>query len=140
MAKAFRQKGAEGGRASIEVEGAKEVRRALKRMDGNLADLREVHREAAQDVASEAKTLVPVQTGRLRDTIRTSARNVSAAVVAGKGLVPYAGPIHFGWHARNIEPQPFLYDAIDRRRDEVLDRYRQGVDSLVRRFDRDAPG
>jgi len=32
-------------------------------------------------------------------------------VQAGRASVPYAGPIHWGWPARNIEPQPFLTDA-----------------------------
>lgn len=140
MAGAFRQKGHTGGASKVEVEGARELRRALKRLDGNLADLRDVHRDAAEAVRSEAASLVPVLTGRLRSTIRVSARNVQASVLAGgRSLVPYAGPIHFGWRARNIEPQPFLYEAADRRRGEVLDVYQRGVAKLIHRFDREAP-
>ena len=131
---------AAGTRAGVEVQGAKELRRAFKRMDGNLADLREVHRDTAELVSSTARTLVPVRTGTLRHTIRESARNIGSAVVAGRaGLVPYAGPIHFGWRARNIEPQPFLYDALDKRRDDVIGAYQRGVGKLIKRFDRDAP-
>lgn len=140
MAGAFRQKGHTGGASKVEVEGARELRRALKRLDGNLADLRDVHRDAAELVRQEAASLVPVLTGRLRSTLRVSARNVQAAVLAGgRSMVPYAGPIHFGWHARNIEPQPFLYDAADARRDEVRDTYERRVASLIHRFDREAP-
>ena len=140
MAGAFRQKGHTGGSSRIEVEGAKELRRSLKHLEGNLGNLRDVHRDAGEVVRQEAASIVPVLTGALRSTLRVSARNVQAAVLAGgRSLVPYAGPIHFGWHARNIEPQPFLYEAADRRRDEVRDRYERQVAKLIHRFDREAP-
>lgn len=126
----------------VEVRGDRQLRRALKRVEGNVGDLREVHRDAGEAVAGEARSLVPVESGMLRDTIRLSiklAGRQGTAILAGKGLVPYAGPIHFGWPARNIEPQPFLYDALDRRRGDVIDRYQRGVDSIIHRFDLEAP-
>ena len=49
----------------------------------------------------------------------------------GKKKVPYAGPIHFGWGRRNIHPQPFLYEALDKRRDEVLDAFALNVQKLA---------
>jgi hypothetical protein len=54
-------------------------------------------------------------------------------VRAGRTSVPYAGPIHFGWPAHNIEPTPFLYDALDQRRSEVIDLYEQRVGDLIRK-------
>lgn len=129
-----------GGRAAVEVEGAKELRKAFANLDDRLDDLSDVNADAARIVEHEAESLVPVLTGRLRETIRTSRTKRSSAVLAGgRSLVPYAGPIHFGWRARNIEPQPFLYDALDHRRDEVVRRYEDGIDALVHRFDREAP-
>jgi|SRR5690349_25157973 len=129
-----------GGKAGIEVEGGPELRRALKNLDDRLGDLSELHGDAAAIVEHEAESLVPVLTGRLQRTIRSSRTKRSAAVLAGgRALVPYAGPIHFGWRARNIEPHPFLYDALDHRRGEVVRRYEDGIDSLVHRFDREAP-
>lgn len=129
--------------ARVEVKGDRQLRKALKRVEGNVSELREVHRSAGEVVEGEARTLVPVESGLLRDTIRLSIRLAGRAsgttVMAGKSMVPYAGPIHFGWAARNIEPQPFLYDALDRRRDDVLDRYQRGVDSVIHRFDLEAP-
>lgn len=130
---------AKGGRARVEVEGGPELRRAFRKFDDRLGDLRAVHRSAAEVVEGEAESLVPVRTGRLRESIRVSAGKTGAGVLAGRRTVPYAGPIHFGWRIRNIEPQPFLYDALDRRRDAVLETYRDGVGSLVTRFDREAP-
>lgn len=134
-----------GTPARVEVHGDLEMRRALKRMEGRLDRLREVHEDAGSVVESEARQLVPVRSGRLRNTIRMSIRLASrtsggSKIIAGRGsLVPYAGPIHFGWRARNIEPQPFLYDALDRRRGEVFDRYQDGIADLVRTVGREGP-
>ena len=132
--------------ARVEVTGDKELRRALKRMDGSLGDLREVHRDAGQEVLTRANTLVPRKTGRLARSQRLSIRlaggkSAGTRIIAGRGVsVPYAGPIHFGWRARNIEPQPWLYDALDDRREQVRKRYDEGVAHLVRRLDRETPG
>ena len=129
-----------GGRAGVEVEGGPQLRRAFRKLGDRADDLRDVHRDAAKIVEQEAESLVPVLSGALRDTIRTSrTRSGSGVLAGGRSLVPYAGPIHFGWRARNIEPQPFLYDALDKRRDEVVARYSEGVATLVRRFDAEAP-
>lgn len=123
----------------IQVEGAREVRTAMRRMDDRLDGMKDVHQDAAEPVASEARELVPVRSGALRASIRTDRRANGANVLAGKRPVPYAGPIHFGWRGRNIEPQPFLYDAADRRAGEVRERYQRGVDDLIARYDRETP-
>lgn len=127
-------------RAAVELEGGPQLRRAFDKMEDRAADLRQPAREAAETVEHEAESLVPVLTGRLRESIRsTVSRNRSAVIAGNNRLVPYAGPIHFGWRDRNIEPHPFLYDALDRRRDEVVERYRAHVETLVLRFEREAP-
>jgi len=131
--------------ARVEVEGDRELRRALKHFDGNLGDLRDVHESAGEVVEREAERLVPVRSGLLRQSIRLSVRLAGrkaqgTSVIAGGGrLVPYAPPIHFGWKRRGIEPNPFLFDALDKRREEVRDRYDDGVQSLVRRLDHEMP-
>lgn len=127
------------GRPAIEVEGSRELRAALKRFDDRLDDLKEVHADAGELVADAARPLVPVESGALLDSIRTDRRASGASVLAGRSTIPYAPPIHFGWAARNIEPQPFLYDALDSRRDEIAARYASGVGDLVQRLDRETP-
>ncbi len=52
----------------------------------------------------------------------------------------YAGVIHFGWPRHNIEPQPFLYDALDKRFDEVVRVYEKRITDLVHKLDRETPG
>jgi len=128
-----------GGSSAIEVEGGPQLRRALKKVDARADDLKAVHADIGELVADRAEDLVPRASGDLHDSIRSSRTARSATVSAGARLEPYAGPIHFGWRARNIEPQPFLYDALDDRRDEILQRYGEGVDDIVRAFDREAP-
>lgn len=117
---------------SIEVEGAKELRRALKQIDSGTADLKKVHADAAAVVEQAAGTFVPRRSGRLAGSIRSTGQAGAGVVRAGKAAIPYAGPIHFGWAAHNIAPQPFLYDALDQRRDEVIALYEDAVDKLIK--------
>jgi len=124
---------------AVTVTGGKELRRALKHLEDGTDDLKDANQAAGQLVADEAETLVPVDSGLLRSSIRAARQAKGASVLAGSGRVPYAAPIHFGWRARNIEPQPFLYDALDNRRDEVVEAYAKQVGQLVKRFDREAP-
>ena len=119
--------------AQIKVVGAVELRRALKRMGNDLKDFTKINREAAETVAGDARGRAPRLTGHLAGSVKPRASRTKASVQAGGRTVPYAGPIHFGWPARNIEAQPFLYTALDRRRDEVVRRYERRVDELVRR-------
>lgn len=130
---------AAGRRPAIEVIGGPQLRRAIKNMDGRLDDLKDAHADAAEIVAAAARPLVDVVTGALLDTVRTDRRAAGASVLAGSARVPYAGVNHFGWPQRNIEPDPFLYDALDDRRDEVVKRYDDELADLVRKFDREAP-
>lgn len=125
--------------AAIEVKGGPELRRSLSKLEKDAGDLKAVNREAAQDVEREAESLVPVRSGRLRSTIKSRASKKAASVVAGGARAVYAPPIHFGWHRRNIEPHPFMYEALDDRREEVIARYNDRVDALIRRLDREAP-
>lgn len=130
---------AAGGRPAIEVEGGRELRRAFGKFAGRLDDLKALHADIGEIVADRGRELVPRLTGFLGDTIRSSRAKASASVSAGGRRAVYGPPIHFGWRARNIEPQPFLYEALDDRRNEIYARYTGTVDDLVRRFDREAP-
>ena len=129
-----------GKPARIQVEGAAELQRAMKRMGADLKDLTKVNRAASDIVAQDARVGAPRLTGALSRTIKPGARKTVGYVQAGSRLVPYAGPIHFGWPRRNIEPQLFLYDALESRRDQVVDVYEKRVSELVRRLDRETPG
>ncbi len=118
----------------VSVEGARELRKALKTVgDEAKAGLKDVNLEVAEIVARAAVTKVPARSGALRETVRAAGAQTRASVKAGFKKVPYAGVIHFGWPARGILPRPFLYDALDARRDEVMDAYTDGMADLIKK-------
>lgn len=119
----------------IKVSGAKELRKGLKESGHKLDDLKAVNLEAATLVANTARTTTaPRRTGQL-------AASVMARATATKGFAStnliYAGPIHFGWRRHNIRPNPFLYDALDKRADDVIETYEKGVAKII---DQSFPG
>lgn len=116
----------------VDIEGQKELRKALKQVEGGISDLKGVNLAAAEVVATEARGLVPRRTGRLESTIRAAGQAAAGVVRSGTAAVRYAGPIHFGWPKHNIAPQPFLYDALDARHDEVIEMYEERVQDLIR--------
>jgi hypothetical protein len=118
--------------ATIRVEGARELRAALAKAGVEASDLKDVNQQAGEIVATEAKAIGPRQSGTLVGTIRASRAKASAIVRAGGGAASaYAGVIHFGWAGHNIAPNPFLYDALDHRRDEVIKAYEAGVNKIT---------
>ena len=136
----------------VEIDGLKEVSRNLNRYADDLTlakgQFKETNKQVAEVVIGEAKRFVPVLTGALAQSIR-DASTVKAAkvraggaisqslqtIVSGRGAVEYAGPIHFGWPAKRIRPNPFIYDAIDGRRQEVAQRYVQLLEKIRFRYD-----
>ena len=117
----------------IEVEGAKQLKKKLREIEGGMDDLKAIHAEAAEVVEERAFNLAPVLSGTLRNSIRSSGTRAGGVVRAGFARVPYAGVIHFGWPGHNIEPQPWMYDALDERRDEVFGVYHDAVNDLIRK-------
>lgn len=119
---------------TIKVEGLNEYVRDLKRLDPELvSEIKAVNRELAEDVAAAARTEAPRLAGTLIESIRAGATQRSGTVKVGKASVPYAGPIHFGWPAHNIEPNTFMWDALDSRRDDIERQYIERVTTIAER-------
>lgn len=117
----------------IEVQG-RELRRALRATGNDVrGDLKGIHAKSARLVEDQSRLEVPLLSGTLRDTIRSSGQQTKGVVRAGYASVPYAGPIHFGWAAHGIAPQPFIYEAMDERREEVIDAYENAVRDAARK-------
>ncbi|GIG69741.1 HK97 gp10 family phage protein [Phytomonospora endophytica] len=96
---------------TIDVDGAAQLRRTLRKAGADAADLKDANAAAAAIVARAGAAAAPRRTGRLAASVRGN-RAVGAAVVrAGGARVPYAAPIHWGWPRRGIAAQPFLSDA-----------------------------
>lgn len=118
-------------RPQVEVKGAKELRKQLKAAGDDLADLKATHKKVAQIVEFDALQLAPVVTGGLVGSIRASGTQTAAIVRAGRNTIPYAGPIHWGWPARNITAQPFLVDAQEAKYEDWMGEYTQMVDKAL---------
>jgi len=124
------------------MQGDKEFKRMLSALDAKFDDLKKFHLDLAELVMARALSRAPVRTGRLRETIRASGTKTAGRVRAGFKRVPYAGPVHFGWATRPnlargqiggpIMPNPFLYEALDERRNEVIQAYFDKVDELTK--------
>ena len=129
-----------GQQGYVKVEGARELRRALKKAENDVERqaLKQAHRDAAEVVARRAAQIAPEVSGLLAGNIRASGTQTKGIVRAGSKKVPYAGPIHFGWPARNIGPQPFLYEAADDRVDEVLGLYLERIEGILDRIAKEA--
>lgn len=119
---------------AIKVSGLREAIAAAKTLDAKLPkELVRIARDAAKLVVPIAQSLVPRQSGALGSTIRVGATARSAVVKVGTPAVPYAGPIHWGWPRRNIEPQPFLVDALALAQPEIVEQYARDLESFIER-------
>ncbi len=45
--------------------------------------------------------------------------------------MPYAGPIHYGWPRRNIEPQPWLVNAAHDTEPRWSARFMDGIEQIL---------
>lgn len=122
----------------VTFEGQKRLARQLAKLDKDAPkEMRAVNLSMAQIVAADARGRAPVgrspdrHPGRLQKSIRAGATKYSAFVKVGRANTPYAMPIHFGWPARGIAPRPFLYDAFDNRREEVIRAHAVGISRLI---------
>lgn len=105
--------------ARLRVDGAAKLRRTLKAAGRDLEGqaLKDAHKKAADLVAREARPDTPVGPdtgGHIKEDIRTSGTASAAIIRAGRARRPYAGPVHWGWRARGIKAQPWIYEAAQR--------------------------
>lgn len=121
----------------IEVEGARELRRAIRKMEASGLDveLKTANKEAADTVAQRARERhVPVRDGDLKRAIRGLGSKTKAQVKAGGargGTRDYAGVIHYGDPKRGIEPQPFLHQAASDEWKEVRKKYEAALNRIA---------
>lgn len=118
----------------VQIEGLKEVQLELTRLGADAKnDMKPAHLKAAQIVANEAANRAPIRTGKLASTIRAFGRQRAGVVRVGTKQIPYAGPIVFGWPARRIKPNPFIYEAADKRRSEIAAAYSERMGEIIRK-------
>lgn len=89
---------------SVRVQGAARFKRTVCRARRDMV-ASEPSKKAAQIAARAARATAPRKSGRLRRSIRAEGKTVRARAV-------YAGVQNYGWPARNIRAQPFMYDRM----------------------------
>ena len=114
-----------------ELRGAAQLRRTLKQAGDDLEDMKDAHIRAAKIVEEATLGLVPVDSGWLASTIRSSGTPTTATVRAGNKATPYAGPIHWGWPKRGIKSRPFLREAAQTIERDITDRYDRQVAEML---------
>ena len=118
----------------IQVAGLKEVQYSLHKLGKDARnDMKPAHLAAANLVVYKARPMSPVRSGHLRDSLRGFARQRAGIVRAGNASAPYAGPIIFGWPARGIKANPFIYKAADQRRADIVALYEKRMAELIRK-------
>jgi len=120
----------------VRIEGIKELRRALNKIDKELTkEFRVELKKIGDDVAADARSSVPSRTGRARGSIRSGMSGNNGYVAGGKKAVPYFGWLDFGsrqprtgnprsrgpWAGSGEGPKGgrFIYPGINRNRAEI---------------------
>src|SRR5262249_62281525 len=93
-----------------------------------LARLQGAPAQAGRMVSSLASPPAPRLPGRLASSVMPEVERSN--VVVGSDLI-YGPPIHNGWAAHNIRPQPFLATALDRTEGQVLEAYDKAVAGVL---------
>lgn len=124
-------------KTTVQIHGLKDLERALGDLPqaAGRAVLRRAGIKAISVVISAAKTKVPVDSGKLRDSLKVSTRlskrqqqvqrkavaqgKASVEIYAGAEALPYAHLVEFG--TKNTMPRPFMRPAWDEKKGEVLD-------------------
>jgi len=115
-----------------EVEGARQLRKTLRAAGDDLTDLKTVHGQVATVAAGRTRQLVPRISGRLAGTIRAAGTKTAGIVRIGNNTkTRYAGPIHWGWGRRNIQPNPFASDGATDSESTWLPLYLRYIDATL---------
>lgn len=120
--------------ARIQVTGLNELYAGLKSAPGRLdRELGKANRRAVNEaIRPPVRAGAPHRSGRLESSVRGAASAKTAALMVGdNNKVPYAGVINFGWPARNISPQEFIYSGIDEGTEKMMKIYLEHVDKGV---------
>lgn len=100
---------AKGG--GVRIDGLNQVIRDLLAIGLEVEDLKGAFSAVAARGARLAAAYAPRRSGRLAGDIRGNRARSKAVITAGRAALPYAGPINYGWAARNIAPSGFMQKA-----------------------------
>lgn len=127
----------------VEVTGARELRRKLRRLGDDLEDMKDIHRTAGNIVAAQARVDAPYRSGATVDSVRVQVTKSRAKIVAGTvgASKRYAAAVHWGWPSKArktwggpIPANPWLYNAMGKTGWQVASFYYRARDALVTRI------
>ena len=136
----------------IGVQGLRNFAKVVKSLDDKtlLDELKDANQRAGEIVADEARRRAPRRSGKLAGSIKSARTQSGVAVSVGRKSIPYARPIHFGWATRPnrakgwrggpIRPNPFLYDAVDARQEQVVATFAAQLERVAAKVERLAGG
>lgn len=119
--------------AAVSVVGLARLRKDMRQVGADMADLKDANQRAGQVVLAAVDA--PARTGRLAASGRASRAVGRASILYGGAAVPYAGPIHWGWPARGIEPDLFVVDAARQTEPVWVALYQADLDQLAGSLD-----
>ncbi len=119
------------GDVRLRVTGLRQTVRQLSKAGADAEDLKDLMHHLGTLVVRAANP--PALTGALTGTIRAGRGKTKAVVRAGGAKAKYAGVIHYGWPARNIAPRPFLTEALNRERPDILQALDEGISDLLKK-------
>jgi hypothetical protein len=119
---------------TVSVKGLREVVRSFEQYAGAVDDLKEANAAIGSKVSKTASAIAPKRTGDLSRSIRANRAKQKVQIKAGGASVPYAGPIEYGWEARNIQAKPFLRRAAWTERNYVKEQYSANIQAIGRKY------
>jgi hypothetical protein len=118
----------------VYVKGLRETIRTLEKLGVDLNELKDVMANVSSTAAEIMQGFVPVQSGKLRASVRGNRAKGKAVVTVGRARVPYAGPINYGWASRNIAPANFVKKTDEVMDDKALEMLDEGVQDLIKKY------
>ena len=106
------------------IRGADTVARTLQQAGRSLDDLSRANQDAANIIAPAARARAPRVSGALAGATQPAWTNTRAGI---QNVLPYFGPIHYGWPERNIAAQPFADEATVATERQWMAVYQQAV-------------
>ena len=116
----------------IDDRGLSRFQRQLKSYGVTADELKDVMFKIGNKVANDAKSLAPVRTGALRDSIRASKAQRTAVIRAGSAKVPYSSFNEWGTGA--MDGTEFVTRAIEQNEDYAAKQVDAELDALARRY------
>lgn len=121
-------------RDGFQVVGLREVVRDLEAVGVAVEDLKNAFAKIAEVGRQRASQHAPRRSGALASTIRGNRAKAKAVVAVGNSrAVRYAGPINYGWPARNIPADGFMQKADQEMRPIALGMLEMEINSQIRK-------